>query len=205
MIQLVAGETTYEVSEVSTKVDEHKRHYKSRLSVTPGFYYEANTDVFLQYTKGELNSELSTEVTSDQLDHPITLKSTVTAKKDGYGALLKLNAQGKTYLDLETSHQVNRAAGSPSTYATKMKAHILNHLDAKLTNTYSNGNGDLVLDALLVKSGRKIAGTSKVSRNGDVYDLKADLKWDAERDPSKAITLKSTTKLAYSELRVESQ
>lgn len=133
------------------------------------------------------------------------MKSTVAAKTDGYGALLKLDAQGKNYVDLQTTHQVTRPAGAPKAYATKMKAHILNIIDAKLSNTYSNGNGDLILDALLAKSGRKIAGTSKIQRNGDTYDLKADLKWDAERDASKAITLKSVTTLSYSEYRIDSK
>lgn len=134
-----------------------------------------------------------------------SLKSNVVAKTDGYGAQLKLDAQGKNYVDLGTSHQVTRAAGTPTSYVTKMKAHVLNIIDAKLSNKYSDGNGDLVLDALLAKSGRKIAGTSTIKRNGETYDLKADLKWDAERDPSKAITIKSTTTLAYSELRLDSQ
>lgn len=68
---MVVGEKTYEVSEVATKIDDNKRNYKTRVSVQPGFYYEANTDVFLKLEKGDFKSELSTEVTSDQLEHPI--------------------------------------------------------------------------------------------------------------------------------------
>ncbi|ODN00144.1 Apolipophorin, partial [Orchesella cincta] len=167
---LVLGEKTYEVSEIATKVDDHKRKYVSRISVTPGFYYEADTDVKFKYENAEFMSDLATVVKSDLFEHPVTLKATVGAKKDRYGALLKLDAQGKSFLDLQTDHKINKVAGSPGRF-----------------------------------SGRKIAGTSKVQRNGETYDLKADLKWDAERDPTKAITVKSLTTLSISDLRIDSK
>ncbi|CAL8089591.1 unnamed protein product [Orchesella dallaii] len=202
---LVLGEKTYEVSEVASRVDAHKLKYISRISVTPGFYYQADSEVLFKHENSEFKTDLAIVVKSDQLENPVTLKAIVAAKKEGYGALLKLDAQGKSFLDLQTNHKITKVAGSPTSYTTKMKAHIVNTIDAKLSNTYSNGNGDLVLDALLIKSGRKIAGTSKVQRNGDVYDLKADLKWDAERDPNKAIQLHSLTTLSISELRIDSK
>lgn len=131
------------------------------------------------------------------------MKTTVAANADGYDANLKFDAQGKNYADVQTSHHITR--GSPNSYATKMKVHVLNYVDAKLNNVYSGGNGDLSFDAVFAKSGRKIVGASKVQRSGDTYDLKADLKWDADRDPTKSISLKSTTTLSSSELGIDSK
>lgn len=62
---------TYEFTETSVKASDHKQNFKSKLSVTPGFWYHANTDVTYKFEKSDMESTLSTTITSDTFADPV--------------------------------------------------------------------------------------------------------------------------------------
>lgn len=129
-------------------------------------------------------------------------KSGVRGKSDGYHALMKLDMKGNNYVDFST--QFKHAKGStPATFTSK--AFVLNYLDSKLSQTISRSQSDMQLDIKWVPTGRKIEAKSKLTNSGDVYNLNADLKWDAERDPSKSASIKSVTNLSFSKLQCDSK
>lgn len=193
---------TYEFSEVSSKVEDQRQNFKTRVSVTPGFWYAADTDVSYKFEKSDIESSISSTITSDRLTEPIVFKSGVRGKADGYAALMKLDMKGKNYVDISTQFKHAKAA-KPATL--NMKANILNYLESQMTQTLSKNEGNLDFSAKWIPTGRKVVAVSKLNNQGEVYNLDADLKWDAERDPTQAASVKSVTTLSSSSWTIDSQ
>ena len=67
------------------------------------------------------------------------------------------------------------------------------YLDASLEETHDRAGSNFKFDAKWIPSGRQILATSDLKRQGETYNLNADLKWDATRDPNQSASLKSVT------------
>lgn len=193
---------TYSFSEVSSKVADQKQNFKTRLSVTPGFWYAADTDVSFKFEKSDIESSITSTITSDRFTEPIKFKSGVLGKADGYSAIMKLDMKGKKYVDILTQFKLAKGS-SPATL--NMKANILNYLESKMTQSLSRSEGKLDFSAKWIPTGRQVLAVSTLKNQGEVYNLDADLKWDAERDPSQAASVKSVTTLSSSSWTIDSQ
>jgi dipeptidyl aminopeptidase/acylaminoacyl peptidase len=131
-----------------------------------------------------------------------SIKSGVKGKAEGYSALLKIDAKGRNIADVLTQLKLGKGA-KPTTL--NVKAMVPNYLDAKLAQSISLKEGNTDLSIKWIPTGRRIAATSQLSSQGDTYNLDADFKWDADRDDSKAVTLKSVTTLSTSAWRIDSK
>lgn len=132
-----------------------------------------------------------------------SFKSGVKGKPEGYSALMKLDMKGNNYLDLATHFKHSKGSSKPATLT--MKAIVRNYLDAKMSQTLSRSKSDMQLDIKWVPTGRKIESKSTLSVTGDVFDLDANLKWDADRDASKSASIKSVTSLSFSNIQFDSK
>lgn len=114
----------------------------------------------------------------------------------------KLDMKAKNYVDFATQFKHSKAS-KPATLT--MKSFVLNYLDAKLTQTMSRSQSDLQIDIKWIPTGRKIESKSRLSNDGDIFNLDADLKWDAEKDATKSASIKSVTNLSLSKFTVDSK
>ncbi len=62
---------TYEFTETSAKAGDGKQNFKTKFSVTPGFWYAADTDVTHKNEKLNMENTFSTTITSDTFSNPI--------------------------------------------------------------------------------------------------------------------------------------
>lgn len=193
---------TFDFSEVAKKTGDKQQSFKTRVAVTPGFWVESLTDVGFKFEKQNVESFLNLKITSDKLDNPIVLKSGVRGKGNDWATLVKLDAKGKNLADFDGKVKI----GSRTVPTTiNIKANVPTYLEAKLAQSFSRSEGNFDLNIKWIPTGRRLSATSKRTSQGETFNIDADLKWDADRDATKAISLKSVTLLSTSAWRLDSK
>jgi len=102
---------------------------------------------------------------------------------------LQIDAANEKYADMT----LNCENHLPTHAKLNMKSFIRKFVDEKIVASYSSEEAMFDYELKYLPTNRKITAATKLVHNQqNTYDLDAHLKWDADKDESKIVALKST-------------
>lgn len=170
-----------------TVIDPHKSKYKNSIELLPGGKYESEAVIMYIHDKNKLDFDL---------DGNLNLNG---KKVKATGALNvdHTNLNSRAVISVNDVKYINfllklRKGASPYGNLVLNLKNYLN-VEGEMSMQADKGNAHLNID--LPKINRKIKGTGDLVVAGTLYTGNLELLFDAEKDPSKAIKLSTTTDL----------